>query len=61
MSFVTNSVQKAPKGVRGPCHTVTLLCFFLNDIKIMPDHVLAEFADRHSTPEEIIGYALPII
>lgn len=54
-------VQKALEGVWGLRHTVTLLCFFFNDRKVMLDHVLVEFADRHSTPVETIGYTLPII
>lgn len=56
-------VQTAPEGVRVLRHSVTLLCFFffLNDRKIMLDHVLVEFADRHSTSVETIGYTLPII
>lgn len=63
MSFVTdyNRVEKAPKGVRGLRHTVTSLCFFLNVIKTILDHVLIAFADRQSTPAEIIGHTLPII
>lgn len=63
MSFVTNydRVQKTPKGVRGLRHTVTSLCFVLNVTKFMLDHILMAFADRQSTPVEIIGHTLPII